>query len=160
VRHVHVAWSASVPVRRRPDRSERRPGARPDFKIAPWRSISPTDPTSATKSAKSSPWQQLSLLVRAHDLDRLVVGQSRVQELLDGPSLLLDEVCDQQAISRIGTLCLHHEYVDWTVSKCVSQLLERLPVLDPHIVGEAFPDPLRQAKKTGHADRQVCAVAS
>src|SRR5258708_37341097 len=102
--------------------------------------------------AKSSPWQQLSLLVRAHDLDRLVGGQSRVQELLDGPSLLLDEVCDQEAISRIGTVCLHHGDVDRTVSKCVSQLLQRLPVLDPHIVGKAFPNPFRQAKKTSHTD--------
>src|SRR5262249_29616592 len=68
--------------------------------------------------------------------------QRRPQQLIDGPTLFLDEVRHQQPVARIGSIPDPHLVIHDPIAERVAQLLERLPVLDPDIVGKPLPDPL------------------
>src|SRR5215470_9476410 len=87
-----------------------------------------------------------SLLVCAHDLGRLIFRQSRLQELLERPTLLLDEVSHQKPIARVAAIFHPHRDIDRIVSKRVVQLIERLPLLYADIVRQSLPYPLRHVE--------------
>ncbi len=81
--------------------------------------------------------------VRFHNLGRGSGRQSCCKKLVDSPTLLLDEICDQQAIARITAVLDSCRRIVRPVTQRVTQLLERLPVRYADIIGQSFPRPLR-----------------
>src|SRR5215475_4742566 len=86
------------------------------------------------------------ILVRAHELGRFVFRQSRLQELIDRPTLPLDEVRYQQPVARVEAIFDPHRDIDRPVAKRIAQLFERLAVLYGDIVGQSLPYPLRNVQ--------------
>src|SRR5262245_38811510 len=83
---------------------------------------------------------------RAHDRGRLLLRQSCLQQLVDRPSLFLEEEHNEQSVPRVEAILHHHRDIDWPLAKRGPQLLERPPVVYADIVGETFPCPSRYAK--------------
>src|SRR5262245_27658051 len=86
------------------------------------------------------------LRVCPHDLRCLVLRQSCLQEVVDGPAPSLDEIRHEQPVSRIEAILHHHRDIHGSIAERAPQLFERLTILDGHIVGETFPYPSRHAK--------------
>src|SRR5580698_5349517 len=82
-----------------------------------------------------------SASVGAHNRVRFVFGQSRVEEVIHGPSLLLHEVGDEQAVARIAAVPHAHRDIDGPLAEGVAEVLERLAVFNPDVIGKAFPHP-------------------
>src|SRR5215831_2736183 len=62
--------------------------------------------------------------VRPHELDCPIFTQPRLQELINGPTLPLNEKPDEQAVAGIEAIFYSHRVIDRSVVKRVPQLLK------------------------------------